>query len=153
MKTMNRTLIAGLVATAVLAMTTVTNAQSPRSLFNQVVKSIQGPGQSFQAGQNGPNRKFQNSTPQFRGGAGKHFGGGHNPGNWGPQPGFGYPKPPCGNYCPPPPPPCFVYIVYYYDCHYGWKTYGTYHSSFAAQNAVSSLQHQGYRAYMQKVRR
>ena len=67
----------------------------------------------------------------------------------------GFPNPRCGGgyYCPPRPPICHVYIVYYYDCHCGWKTYGTYYRYHDAQYAVQMLQDQGYRAYYRKTTR
>lgn len=59
-----------------------------------------------------------------------------------------YPGPKC-NPCPP----CrYLYCVYYYDCHCGWKLKGCFHSRYQANAVQQSLQFQGFRSYI-KVKR
>ncbi len=149
MKSITRTMIVGLVASVVFGTAAISNAQSPRSLFNQVARSVRGPAQTLEIRNFGPGKSFK-SFKGFHGSHGpKH--GSHGAKHWLPQPpNHCYPG---GGYCPPPPPPvCHIFKVYYYDCHCGWKLYGVYHQYYAAQNAVYTLQHQGYRAYVKRVR-
>ena len=142
MKTIARVVVASLVVVGIAASS---QAKSPRSFVNQVVQSTRG--------QADLTRQIRQVVE------GRHFGGGGHgrakPGCVLPPVRPVLPGPPCGGgYCPPERPPvCFVYIVYYYDCHCGWKTYGTYHRHFEAQYAVQRLQNQGYRAYFRRVAR
>ena len=109
-----------LVAALIIGTAASSNAGSPRSFFNQVVKSA--------------GAKVNSAPPVRQVNQFKNFGGGrHIPGGPGyvlpPSPPT-YPGPGCGGpICPPPPPVCHLYVVYYYDCHYGWKTYGTFNYS------------------------
>jgi hypothetical protein len=134
-----------LVAALIIGSAATSYAKSPKSFFNQVIKSAQD--------------KVNTALPARQAGGGKHFGGGgHLPGGPGivlPPTGPGYPGPGRGgSYCPPPPPRvCYVYFVYYYDCHFGWKTYGSFNRYSEAQFAMQRLQSQGYRTYLKKVAR
>ena len=140
MKTITRMMIAGLVASVVFGSAAISNAQSPRSLFNQIARQARGHAQTLEIRNFGPGKSFQ----------ARH--GFHGAKHWLPQPpNHCYPG---VGWCPPPPPPvCHVFKVYYYDCHCGWKLYGIYHQYWSAQSAVQTLQYQGYRAYMKRVRR
>lgn len=141
MKTITRTLLPGLVVSLMLGSAAMSYGKSPRSLLNQVARSLNGPAQTLEI-------RLASPGNQFKGGQG--FPGAKH---WLPQP-PSHCFPGGGSYCPPPPPPvCHVFKVYYYDCHCGWKLYGVYHQYYAAQSAVQALQYQGYRAYMRQVRR
>lgn len=159
MNATTRILIATIVPTIVMGAAASSYARNPQQIISQFARAYQGKSQN-----NSPTRRvstnrqirgqFQQGSTSF-GQSKRHYNGGsHCEGPYCP------PRPPvyrphCDDqFCPPPRPHvCYVYIVYYYDCHTGWITYGTYHRLSAAQAAVYDLQDQGYRAYQKRVAR
>ena len=147
----------------VLFSTANANAQSLSDLVQQQLPNLQNVGsQVIDQIQNQGGQQFQDQINGVISDFGKQLGSG---GQWQPPGGGGRWQPPGGGWppieiCPTPgpgiypPPPCYhyVYRVYYY-CHTnGWRLYGTYYSTFSANNAVQSLQNQGYRAYTRSTR-